>query len=85
MATLNELIEQYGANAFILSDRGNDSAYGEQGLAVTYDDVAMQQYGDVEMRECRSGVSSDGVAFNFESDWIAQSELNQSYEVKIFF
>lgn len=87
MATLNELVMEYGANAFVLADDGNGCSFGEKGRALDYDEDEMgAEYGMVEMMPLEAAhMSDDGIECNFASDWIIKGEGDNPYRVRLYF
>lgn len=73
--TLRALVaETYTADEakfFGFADRGNGSAFGDQGQLLAYDANADSAYGDIEMVACAPIASEDGrTEFVFKSRWI---------------
>lgn len=86
MATLNELVMEYGANAFVLADDGNGCGFGVNGVTIDYDEDSASVYGGVEMTALNGGhVSEDGMLCEFASDWIIKGEGDNPYRVRLFF
>ena len=87
MATLNELVMEYGANAFVMADDGNGCGFGEKGRTLDYDEAEMgAEYGTVEMLPLEAThMSDDGIECNFASDWIIKGEGDNPYRVRLYF
>ena len=92
MPTIKDLMDQYCANAVIIADRGNGSAYGLSGQCVRVDnnDDFMAKYGDIQMMPLDTPhKSSDGYSCEFASAWINESTAEYSsssdYEFRIYF
>lgn len=92
MPTLNDLIDQFGSNAFVLADRGSGSGYGQAGITTEYDDAAAAKYGAVEMIELPAPhTASDGTECHYAGEWIDLTPINdagylgQPYAVCLFF
>lgn len=84
--TLAELVEEYGANAFVLADAGNGCGYGEDGQLAMYDEAAADEYGETEMLELSEPhMSDDGQECTYASEWIEQGEGDNPYRVRLFF
>lgn len=83
MTTLKTLISKFDANAFVLADSGNGSAFGAAGQALEWDAAAAAQYGEIEMvRLDKPHVSNDGVECGYASDW---QDGQSGYRFRIFF
>ena len=90
MPTLRELIAEFNANAFVITDKGNGTGYDQDGHSVRIDDEygddAISDYGDVEMFKLAAPhKSADGVDCNYASEYVDRSDLNDGYQVKIYF
>ena len=84
--TLAELVEEYGANVFVLADAGNGCGYGEAGRMVDFDEACADEYGDTEMTKLDAPhTSDDGSECLYASDWIVQGEGDNPYRVRIYF
>lgn len=88
--TLAQLIDEYGANAVVITDRGNGAGYDQAGEAIMLDlegrADARSEYGHVEMHKLDAPcLSADGMIYEYASDWIDRSDLNDGYEVRVYF
>lgn len=84
--TLSALVEEYGANAFVLADAGNGSSYGEKGRLVNYDKLCRKVYGNTAMHKLKAPhMSDDGSECEYASDWIIQGDGDNPYRVRIYF
>lgn len=84
--TLKNLIEEYGANAFVVADAGNGSSYGEAGRTVDYDEACADEYGDTEMSRLDApSMSEDGRECLYASGWITKGEGDNPFRVRIYF
>lgn len=82
MTKLADLINDFGANAFIYADKGNGCAFGEAGQAIEYDDDAAEKYGKIVMTALETPeLSDDGVEATYSSEWI-DGDNGYSFKVK---
>ncbi len=80
--TLKQLIDEYGADAVVIADRGNGSAKGEQGICCRLDDNMLTEYGDILLtRLDESHTSDDGYVCHWASEWFDSGLLDE----RIFF
>ena len=86
MKTLDQLVRQYGANAFVLADDGNGSSIGHKGRGIGYTAEMAETYGGVRMEELDAmHESEDGIDCMFASDWIIVRQGDNTYRVRLFF
>lgn len=66
---LSTLLHEYGANAFVMVDAGNGSAYGNAGVLVEVDEAVLAEYGNVDLSPIDRSSSpwADRDDLNFES------------------
>ena len=86
MKTLDQLVRECGANAFVLADDGNGSSIGHKGRGVGYTPEMAETYGGVRMEELETmHESEDGIDCMFASDWIIVRQGDNPYRVRLFF
>ena len=86
MTTLNELMQEYGANVFIYSDKGNGCGFGDDGQAMPYTTDMEQKYGVIEFHELSEPhTSDDGIGCKYASDWITVGAGDNPYRIRLFF
>ena len=86
MATLNELMKEYGGAAFVYADAGNGCGFGEDGQALPYTMDMERMYGAIQLAELSEPhISDDGIECKFASDWITVREGDNPYRVRLFF
>ena len=82
--TLQQLINEYGGNAYGFEDAGNGSS--SSGRLFDYDDDARTGYGDIEMAKLPSPRKlDDGTEVEYASDWITSGNGDNPYRYRIFF
>ena len=86
MTTLRDLIEEFGAEGFILADDGNGSAFGG-GVFIDWSTDTAAEHGDLELTPLTTPHTfSDGVECNWASDWVEMSEdTSNPYRIQVFF
>lgn len=86
MKTLDQLMREYCANAFVLADDGNGSSIGHKGRGVCYTPEMAETYGGARMEELDAmHESEDGIDCMFASDWIIVRQGDNPYRVRLFF
>lgn len=86
MTTLNDLIEEYGAEGFVIEDDGNGCAYPKYGMFMLLDEECRAEYGDVPMvRLTTAHISADNLPCEWKSDWLIKGEGDNPYRVRLFF
>ncbi len=86
MKTLDQLVREYSANAFVLADDGNGSSIGHKGRGIGYTPEMAETYGSVRMEELDTmHESEDGIDCMFASDWIIVRQGDNPYRVRLFF
>jgi hypothetical protein len=86
MRTLDQLVRDYSANAFVLADAGNGSSIGEKGRVISYTPEMAETYGSVRMEELDAmHESEDGIDCMFASGWIIVRQGDNPYRVRLFF
>lgn len=79
--TIRDTAEKFDATGFIFCDRGNGSAYGENGQFVRIDDEALESYGDIVMVKLSAPITSeDGLLVEWMSEWVADKN---GYEFRV--
>jgi hypothetical protein len=89
MKTLAELMAEYGADGYVLADKGNGSAFGLDGQSVRVDleDLDLEdlepKLGRIKMRElAKPHISGDGVECHFASKWQVSAD---GYKYRFYF
>ncbi len=84
MKTLAELMAEYGADGYVLADKGNGSAFGLAGEWVRVDlDDLEPKLGRIQMHDlAKPHISGGGVECHFASKW----QVSQNgYKYRIYF
>lgn len=84
--TLQNLIDEHGAAAFIFADQGNGAGFPEAGQAIDYDEDCASEYGEIEMLPLESPhISADGFECEFASEWITKGCGDNPYMFRLYF
>ena len=76
--TLRQLLDEHGANAVVIADRGNGSAKGENGVCFRMDNDMLTECGDILLTRLDSPhTSDDGYECQWASEWFDSGLLDE--------